>query len=170
MGVNRQKIFDHILGGNERSTVDRILKIKEDQIAWKGAYIWKNGCRYPYPVLIKLLIPKDTVTTAYDEPFYEKYAKHRCSRAKVLGFYSYYTGKKLKNVFSAHSFHTAMKIYFLDHYVFPESFSRLEIVCGHGIHYFNAKESALIYLDDECNYIQAKRRRNAFVLPTMTTF
>ena len=161
MSVSRQKIFDHIVGINERSGVDKFLKIEEDRIVWKGGFICKNDCKYP--VLIKLLIPKGTVTTAYDEPFYEKYAKHRCARAKVLGFYSYYNGQELKNISSSYAFYTARATYFLGHYVIPDYFSKLEVVCEHGIHYFNAKESALIYLDFECDYIRIKRRQNAFI-------
>lgn len=67
----------------------------KDMIAWKGAYIYVEH-RGRIPVLVKLLIPAGTYRTQYHNTDFERYAKHRCSKAKVLGFYSYYTGKKLK--------------------------------------------------------------------------
>lgn len=134
---------------------------KTDKIGWKGAYFikkGKNGVVWAWPVLVKLRIPYTSFRTKYSEPNWERYAKHRCSSAKVLGFYSYYTGKELKkplssysngisNIDAAYSFFTDEPIYKKGETVIPDEYDTHIFVCSTGIHYFYEKESALIYLD-----------------------
>ena len=132
----------------------------EDQIGWKGAYIYdgkKHKCK---PILVKLYIPASAQRTRYYTENHERYSKHRCEVAKVLGFYSYYTGKELKSVKEALSFFTGTNMYQKDCFVFPTYYSYRNIVCGQGIHFFYEKKCALMYLDymgSEYNY---KLRKN----------
>ena len=162
MSVDRKGIFAYVAGLYERYSVDNISTSKKDQIGWKGAFIWKDN--KVYPVIVKLWIPKKALRTVYDDKMNEKYSKHRCSHAKVLGFYSYYTGKEIKSVLKARSFHTGNEEYFLNSYSFPDNFSKAPAVCASGIHYFNTKESASIYVDNEQWLVYlGKVRRHAYL-------
>ena len=152
----------HVYGFYERHIIDGIHTSKEGQIGWKGAFIRKND--KVYPVIVKLWIPKNAWRTTYDDKISEKYAKHRCSRAKVLGFYSYYTGKKLKSILKARSFHTGNEEYFLNKYSYPDDFSKMELVCASGIHYYNTKKSASTYVDFQMLFRLGKMRRNSIFL------
>ena len=150
-------------------------KTKTDRIGWKGAYIIKlqdkkSGYLEPYPVLVKLRIPYDSHRTVYYDVNSELYAKHRCDAAEVLGFYSYYTGKELKKPFlgcpkddvnAAYSLFSDEPIYVKGHLIFPDSYDYNPFVCSNGIHYFYEKESALIYMDWQCES-DYRLRKNAY--------
>lgn len=140
-------------------------KTKTDKIGWKCAYIIKlknkeSGYLEPYPVLVKLRIPYNSRRTVYCDSDFERYAKHRCDAVEVLGFYSYYTGKELKKPFlgcpkddvnAAYSLYSDEPIYVKGYRIFPDSYDIKPFVCSNGIHYFYEKESALIYMDWQCD-------------------
>ena len=131
--------------------IDYMCDSNTDIIAWKAGYYREKET----PILIKLMIPKDALRTHYKDKEPEKYCKHRCSKAKVLGFYSYYTGKELKSVDKAHSMviingkdglNTRFE-YRKGTMVYPDTFCTELSVCSNGIHYFNNKQSAFYYMD-----------------------
>lgn len=140
----------------------------DDKIAWKGGYFYltddKTGEKITYPVLIKLLIPKDAYRTHYLDKDFERYAKHRCSYAKVLGFYSYYTGKKLTGYDNetAYTIYDGKPLYKIGFGVKPDAYTVANYVCGHGIHFFWSKTSALLYLDRSINSADLKRKNSYF--------
>ena len=141
------KAYSYSLGFHSNTYVNKIGMSNVDQIGWKGAYyIDKNGTKQP--VLVKLLIPKSSIRTKYVNSLEEKYAKHRCDCAKVLGFYSYYNGNELKNVKVAISFSDNDFYYRKNRYVRPvRKFSKEVLVCASGVHYFYSKTSAFVYMD-----------------------
>lgn len=132
----------------------------DEEIGWKGAYTFDTKKLTYIPVLVKLLIPADSLRTKYYSDNAEQYSKHRCSVAIVLGFYSYYTGRELKKVVNATSFFTDETLYFKGAPVSPNHYSCAKVVCGQGIHYFYNKECALLYLDKKCNGYGWKLRKN----------
>ena len=142
--------MNNYVTGATSNMINTAMHVEDkDMIAWKGAYISVKH-RGMVPVLVKLLIPAGAPRTQYSVKGQEKYSKHRCARAKVLGFYSYYTGKKLKTVYNARSFFTDTQMYTIGKTVLPASYSIQRQICAPGIHYFNTKECAMIYLDIEC--------------------
>ena len=170
--MNREKLCDLIVG-NAPDTVDSAIatesSTKNDRIGWKGAYMFTIDNPYyttPTPVLVKLRIPYRAHRTKYENPVHEKYCKHRCSRAEVLGFYSYYTGKELNTDIILDkivwSLWTGTPYYVKGEMIRPTRYYDFEPeICGSGIHYFYEKESALMYLDWEFeNYTCL--RKNAF--------
>lgn len=164
---SKQDIIDCIFGQMDFFLLDDATVVSSgDKIAWKGAYLRlddnKTGKKIEYPVLIKLLIPQDAVRTHYCNKFFEQYAKHRCSHAKVLGFYSYYTGKELikYNDKIARSVYNNVPLYEIGSYVRPDMYSWRLSACAHGIHFFWSKTSALLYLDQMCYLNDWKIRKN----------
>ena len=147
--INELAINHYIVGATSSMLNTASHSEDKDMIAWKGAYIYAKH-RGMIPVLVKLLIPAGTPRTQYYAKDLEKYSKHRCARAKVLGFYSYYTGKKLKTVYNARSFYTDTQMYTIGKTVLPSWYSKQKHICATGIHYFNTKECAMIYIDIEC--------------------
>ena len=125
--------------------VNNIERAKQPMIGYKAAFIrYKNGKLKP--CIVKLLIPVDALYTIYYYKIDEKYGKHRCELAKVIGFLSYYTGKEIK-VTKAHSIFYKHFCYELGEYVYPGNFSVTFYTCSSGIHYFNFLESARCYMD-----------------------
>lgn len=147
--INEAAMNNYVTGATSTQLNTALHVEDKDMIAWKGAYIHVKH-RGMIPVLVKLLIPAGTSRTQYSVKGQEKYSKHRCARAKVLGFYSYYTGKKLKTVYTACSFYTDTQMYTIGKLVLPSSYSKQKQICAPGIHYFNTKECAMIYVDIEC--------------------
>ena len=170
-------LYDYIFGRFERSSCDAHLKFKEDVIGWKAGHIIKkdkNGDDYSYPVIIKLLIPYDATRTYYADSSLEKYGKHRCERATVLGFYSYYTGKELKNLNEAYAFYgyhpSRCFIYLKGATVVPDDY-RGEggyfpgpWVCDGGIHFFYKKECAFAWMDYMADGYGVLRRKNNYLI------
>lgn len=117
-----------------------------------GVIKYKNGKLNP--CIIKLEIPKEALRTEYATSTLNKFGKHRCSKARVLGFYSYYTGKKIK-INEARSSFDSKFIYKLGETIYPDSFNmdfdmHDEIgwpVCAEGIHYFTNMKCAGFYAD-----------------------
>lgn len=184
---NRIHVVDLIFGERQPITTDLNTQGSEDVIGWKGGFYIKHNIKtgiYEYiPVLIKLLIPKYAFRTAYSNPDNAKYSKHRCSEAKVLGFYSYYTGREIKYLNGAYSFFgttvlenepfigdemytcsfkTIFFEYFKNRIALPNCYDRGLSVCSNGIHYFYEKQSALLYLDQEVPGWCMKPRYNSF--------
>lgn len=147
--INELAMYNYVTGATSTQLNTASYSEYKDMIAWKGAYIHVKH-RGMIPVLVKLLIPAGTLRTQYSVKGQEKYSKHRCAKAKVLGFYSYYTGKKLKNVYNAYSFYTDTQFYTIGKTVLPAWYSRQKCICAPGIHYFNTKACAMIYVDIEC--------------------
>ena len=147
--INELAINHYIVGATSSMLNTASHSEDKDMIAWKGAYVCVKR-RGMIPVLVKLLIPAGALRTQYSVKGQEKYSKHRCSQAKVLGFYSYYTGKKLKTVYNACSFYTKTPMYRIGNTAVPSSYSKQKQICAPGIHYFNTKECAMIYVDIEC--------------------
>ena len=127
----------------------------KEEIGWK---VCVNSLSQP--VLVKLLIPEDANRTWYINKKHEKYSKHRCARAKVLGFYSYYTGKEVTEQYKKDNLY----VYSMRDYSFKyipgdwvksrwghmdnSIYYSLSIkVCDSGIHYFRTKESAYMWAD-----------------------
>ena len=139
-----------------------------DKIAWKGGYFYlkddKTGKMVTYPVLIKLLIPKDAYRTHYRDKEFEQYGKHRCSYAKVLGFYSYYNGKELTKYDNetAHAIFNHAPLYKKGWEIKPDGYDTTSNVCGRGIHFFWDKTSALMYLDNSIE-VPSYKRKNAYI-------
>ena len=154
--LNKDEIFEIVYRNSPRVADSAIRKCKEEEeIGWKLCKDTRGE-----PVLVKLLIPTRAYRTWYKDPYHEKYAKHRCSRAKVLGFYSYYTGKEVtdkykKNCWHVFSIHDKSFQYVPGTTVFPEwggqrnplLYSRSCGVCDSGIHYFKTKESVYMWAD-----------------------
>ena len=131
-------IVRHAVGTHSPGFANNILYRTSDQIAWKGAFIWKKGRKYP--VIIKLLIPKDAARTVHYDKTKEAYCKHRCQYAIVKGFYSYYTGNELKSISYAHSFADKSYIYKIDTVAKPFlDFSLTLYTCESGIHFYKSK-------------------------------
>lgn len=148
----------------------------EDKIGWKAAF-YKNDKGQNIPVLIKLKIPAGARRLRYNDPLKEKYAKHRCERVIVLGFYSYYTGKEIKNLFCVNSLCASDYHYYLGafgHSEFPDKYTESLNVCSNGLHYFNTKESALIYMDNHIawsfDYRVFKPRKNTYFKFSLSLF
>ena len=147
--INELAMNNYVTGAVSTQLNTALHVEDKDMIAWKGAYICVKH-RGMIPVLVKLLIPAGVPRTQYSVKGQEKYSKHRCAQAKVLGFYSYYTGKKLKTVYTACSFYTDMPMYTIGKMVLPSWYSKQKHICAEGIHYFNTKACAMIYVDIEC--------------------
>ena len=186
--VNRDYIVELIHGYRQPTSASMNVQGHEDVIGWKGGFYIvfdeKLGAGKYMPVLIKLLIPKHAFRTAYFDRYHEKYSKHRCSQAKVLGFYSYYTGKEIKNLYGAYSFYASTVFdteplsngvtscrfrdvhleYFKDRDVLPNRYDSGYQICAGGIHYFYEKRSALLYLDQEILGWHMKPRYNSKLL------
>ena len=168
--MNRDKLCNLIFE-NAPDTVDSAMatesSTKNDRIGWKGAYMFTINNPYCVePVLVKLRIPYKAYRTKYENSTHERYCKHRCSRAEVLGFYSYYTGKELNTDIILDkivwSLWTGTPYYIKGKMVRPNLYYNLgSEVCGSGIHYFYEKESALMYLDWEFNDFSCLRK-NAY--------
>ena len=128
----------------------------KEEIGWK---VCINSLSQP--VLVKLLIPEDANRTWYKNKKHEKYSKHRCARAKVLGFYSYYTGKEVTEQYKKDNLYVYSMLdnsfkYIPGNWVVPrwKKFMDNSIyyslslgVCNSGIHYFRTKESAYMWAD-----------------------
>lgn len=102
------------------------------------------------PVILKLYIPKDALTTKYKTSKYHKLfgGKLRCSKAKVIGYYSIKTGKPYKGNFhpTCFSWMDYRFKYPYDVFVEPDhGFSKRPYVCSHGIHYFETMAEAMEY-------------------------
>lgn len=138
---------------------DGISAGAEKQIVYKAAIVRKNG--KIKPVIIELELPKKALRTYYKYPYAEKYGKHRCSFAKVIGFRSYYTGRPIK-IDSARSLMYAF-YYYKNQAVFPGDFNNSLMACSSGIHYFNNLESARCYADQTFmgNTSGVKLRKNS---------
>ena len=163
----KDAIYNVVMSSEQKAVLTDATenKTKTDRIGWKGAYIIKlknkeSGYLEPYPVLVKLRIPYNSRRTVYCDSDFERYAKHRCDALEVLGFYSYYTGKELEKPFlgcpkddvnAAYSLYSDEPIYIKGHLIFPDSYDINPFVCSNGIHYFYEKESALIYMDWQCD-------------------
>ena len=165
--MDARKVYSYAVGKHSGIYANEIKKEEEDQIGWKGAFIRLGDSIHPVgdtrcPVLVKLSIPKDAWRTFFKDKTREKYSKHRCSYAKVLGFYSYYTGKELKNVRCAYSFFDCWFEYRKDFNVFTKdnSFGSSLRICERGIHYFNTKESARVYMDYSAEFKNFPIRAN----------
>lgn len=148
----------------------------EDKIGWKAAF-YRNNKGLNTPVLIKLKIPAGARRLRYNDSLKEKYAKHRCERVIVLGFYSYYTGKEIKNLSCASSLCASGYHYYLGafgHSEFPDKYDESYKVCSNGLHYFNTKESALMYMDNyitwSFNYRAFKPRKNTYFKFSLSLF
>ena len=125
---------------------DNIIRTKQPIIGYKAAFIeYKNGKLKP--CIVKLSIPASALYTIYYREPYEKYGKHRCASAVVIGFLSYYTGKEIK-VTKARSIFYNYFYYKLSDYIFPAYFSVSCSTCAGGIHYFNFLEAARCYMDN----------------------
>ena len=153
--LSKKEIYNYVYGDSPKVADSAIRKCEEEEIGWK---LCKDN--RGEPVLVKLLIPTRAYRTYYKDPYCEKYCKHRCSRAKVLGFYSYYTGKEVtelykKNRLHVFSTHNRDFEYVLGVTVLPEwggqrsllFYSKNLAVCDAGIHYFKTKESAYMWAD-----------------------
>lgn len=167
--TERDKIISCIFGGMDIFWLDDAKVVSsDDKIAWKGGYFYltddKTGKIVTYPVLIKLSIPKDAYRTHYGNKDCEQYAKHRCSYAKVLGFYSYYTGKELTKYDNetAHTMFDCIPRYKKGLCVKPDEYTISNCVCGHGIHFFWSKTSAMLYLDGAINKSDLRRKNSYF--------
>ena len=158
--MDNRKIFPYVDNNSHSQFVDEVRKFNKNEIGWKAAFIWKNGEQHP--VIIKLMIPRSAMRTCYRDKISEKYAKHRCDHAKVLGFYSYYSGRELKNIEHAKSFYDHAMRYRKGLMVWPINniFSKQLFVCDRGIHYFYSKKSALIYMDSVSSFYRVKPRYN----------
>lgn len=149
----------------------------EDTIGWKAAF-YKNDKGQNTPVLIKLKIPAGARRLRYNDPLKEKYAKHRCECASVLGYYSYYTGKEIKNLYTVRSLCASDSLYYFDghghHLKFPDRYDQSYNVCSNGLHYFNTKESALMYMDNyiawSFDYRVFKPRKNTYYKFSLSLF
>ena len=161
--INELAMTNYVTGATSTQLNTASYSEYKDMIAWKGAYIHVKH-RGIIPVLVKLLIPAGTLRTQYSVKGQEKYSKHRCERAKVLGFYSYYTGKKLKTVYNACSFYTDTPMYTIGKMVRPGWYSTQKHICAPGIHYFNTKACAMIYVDIEC--VKYGMRLRKYQLPS----
>lgn len=138
--------------------IDGIKRIRQPTIGYKAAFIYyKNGKLKP--CIVKLLIPAGARYTFYRDESYEKYGKHRCTCAQVIGFLSYYTGKEIK-VTKAYSIFYNWFCYELGKVVRPTNFSIINSTCAGGIHYFNSLEAARCYIDSIlCSYKYEFRKR-----------
>ena len=145
--ITRHEIFMFVYKGAS-SFADNVARIGEEEIGWK---VCVNSLSQP--VLVKLLSPKDAYRTSYKNTHYEKYSKHHCSKAKVLGFYSYYTGKEVTEQYKngncyAHSLRDNSFRYIPNDWVKPRLYYSFSTnVCDSGIHYFRTKESAYMWAD-----------------------
>ena len=169
-------LYDYIFGRWERSSCDAHLKFKNDAIGWKAGHIIKkdkNGDDYSYPVIIKLKIPYNATRTYYADSSLEKYGKHRCECAEVLGFYSYYTGEELTDLGEAYAFygyHPSRRfVYLKGSLVVPENcgsergYFNGPWVCDGGIHFFYEKECAFAWMDYMADSYDILRRKNSHV-------
>ena len=152
--ITRHDIF-HFVYKDSPTRANSVIHKGKEEIGWKVCIINSRQ-----PVLVKLLIPRNAYRTLYRNKYYEKYSKHRCSEAKVLGFYSYYTGKEIteqykKGVHYVESMYNRSFRYIPNDWVKPEwacfqsssYYSRSNKVCDSGIHYFKTKESAYMWAD-----------------------
>lgn len=152
--ITRDAIF-RFLYEDAPYLVNSAIHKGEEEIGWKVCI--DDNCE---PVLVKLLIPKEAYRTWYRNKKYEEHSKHRCSKAIVLGFYSYYTGKEVtkqyeKNDNRVYSMCNRSFRYCQNDWVLPEwshtqsvlYYSRSTKVCDSGIHYFKTKESAYMWAD-----------------------
>lgn len=171
--ITRRDIF--LLAYQEAPNLaDSVIHKGEEEIGWK---VCINS--YFEPVLVKLLISKDANRTWYKNKKYEKYSKHRCSQAKVLGFYSYYTGKEVTEQYKkgncyAYSLRDNSFRYIPGEWVKPRwaymenslYYSFSPKVCDSGIHYFKTKESAYMWADlhvtNHVVFISCRPRHNAY--------
>lgn len=146
---------------------------KKDMIGWKVVFITmfnsEIGSEYgPYqvPILAKIRITSFTNRTKYNNPLEERYAKHRCGLAKVIGYYSYYTGKEIKKLIAPPRSSEVPSFRYpsvLPGYVVPDYYDYGTSICSHGIHFFYEKQSALIWGDMMCCRNGLKLRNQAFV-------
>lgn len=146
----------------------------KDMIGWKVVFMPKfnsePGLKYIThytPILAKLRIPHSAHRTKYNDPLKERYAKHRCELVEVIGYYSYYTGKEIKQLIAPPmSFEDPRFRYpsALPEYVIPDYYDSSLRICSHGIHFFYEKQSALIWGDMLCCNNEILLRKQAFVL------
>lgn len=169
-------LYDYIFGRFERSSCDAHLKFKEDAIGWKVGHIIKkdkNGDDYSYPVIIKLKIPNDARRTYYADSYLERYGKHRCECAEVLGFYSYYTGEELtdlKEVYAFYGYHLSRRfVYVKGSRVVPNEYGGEggcfsgPWTCDGGIHFFYEKDCAFAWMDYMADGYDVLRRKNSYL-------
>ena len=164
---------------NSDSYADRAdYRPRKNMIGWKVVFIRRIslstdspiddeiGLSYAdkfVPILAKLRISAKTCRTKYNDPLKEKYGKHRCSRAEVIGYYSYYTGRKIKvPTERIESCNNSLFSYphKLPADVIPNRYDPTTHICSSGIHFFYEKQSALIWGDIVCAHNGLVLRKN----------
>lgn len=150
--------------------VIRLNLLQGKLIGWKKARIASDTHVYGEIVLVKLEIPADAHAMLPDYEalgnyealgMYNSFKKCRCSKAKVISFHNALTGRLKKNQHElvVHSDYDTEFLYRLGETVRPRllsktktrptydtrRYSRLQIACAPGIHFFLTKNRAMGY-------------------------